>query len=129
MNTGNSTLKIPSLAFIVSLLTGFFWVVFGLAEGAVGVMKSPPDYMVMAGGIIEALTFGLPFLVIAWLLWWKPKAGSILLMIVGAAFAVWMAIGWTVINWIVPVVLVGIPLILGGYTLIREISKPMHPAA
>ncbi|HEX9745879.1 MAG TPA: hypothetical protein VGB30_10680, partial [bacterium] len=113
----------------VSLLTGFFWVVFGLAEGAVGVMKSPPDYMVMAGGIIEALTFGLPFLVIAWLLWWKPKAGSILLMIVGAAFAVWMAIGWTVINWIVPVVLVGIPLILGGYTLIREISKPMHPAA
>jgi hypothetical protein len=119
--------KIPSLAFIVTVLIGGFFTLFSIVESIGGFLTKPVDLSAGVGGLMQIVTFGLPFAVIAWLLWVKPKIGSLLLLIAGVSFGVWMYFGWRhpekLHDWIVPSMLVFLPIILGAlgtYTLVRE---------
>lgn len=119
--------RIPSLAFIVTVLTGSFFTIFSVLESIGGFLKRPMDLTEGVGGLMQIAVFGVPFLVTAWLLWVRPKIGSIILMLAGFAFAVWMYLDWArpeqLSDWMIPSLLVMLPIILGVYTLIRESLK------
>lgn len=117
----------PSLAFIVTLITGGFFFLFSLAECIAGFASRPIEWTAAVGGLMQIATFALPFFAVAWLLWFRPKVGAIVLICVGAAMGVWMILGWNLQNmqtwddWMIPGILAGLPIVLGAYTLIREI--------
>ena len=115
--------RIPSLALIVTLVTGLFWTGFSVLESIGGFLKRPVDLSEGVGGLMQIAVFGIPFFVTAWLLWAKPKIGAIVLMLVGIGFAIWMY-NWSRPNSIDQYIIQGmftlLPFLLGLYTLIRE---------
>jgi len=115
--------RLPSVAFIVTLLTGLFFLAFGIAESVSGFAQRPISMPEAVGGLMEAARFGLSFLVIAWLLWVRPMIGGVILVALGIGFAIWMYIGWNLNNldWYIATLLVGLPIVLGAFTTIREL--------
>jgi thiol:disulfide interchange protein len=97
---------------------------FSLAESVSGFVSRPYDETMAIGGLIEIATFALPFFVIAWLLWVRPKVGALLLICLGVAMGIWTTLDWraprTVDDWVIRAVLVAAPFLLGAFTLIRE---------
>ena len=117
--------RLPSLAFIVTSATGVFFLLFSGAEAIGGFFQKPFDPSAAFGGLIEIATFALPFLIISWLLWVKPKIGAALLILVGIGMGIWIAFGWNLDSFsddfVIPTLLVGLPVVLGGFTLIKEL--------
>jgi hypothetical protein len=112
--------RLPSIAFVVTLLTGLFWTWFGVAESMGGFFKKPFDPSFAVGGLMEAATFGLSFLFVAWLLWVRPKIGAIILTVIGLGFGAWIILDFSHRDWIVVSLLAGLPIILGVFTFVRE---------
>ncbi len=123
--------RIPSAAFLVTLVTGLFFTWFGLMESISGFFQKEIKWDMAIGGLMEALVFGASFLVVAWLLWIRPKIGSIILICLGSGMGIWMYFDWNIPNnpggWIIPGIIVGLPIILGIFTLTREMTT--HSAA
>ena len=122
MTESKTNKRIPSLAFLVTLATGLFWTWFGLTESISGFLKDPKDPTEIFGGLLQALIFGGSFIVIAILLWRRPRIGAWILIALGVAFGIWMLLDWNLENTdpFVLAVLVGLPLGLGAFTLYRE---------
>ncbi|HDS29763.1 MAG TPA: hypothetical protein ENN67_01840 [Firmicutes bacterium] len=112
--------RLPSAAFVITLLTGIFFTWFGLAESISGFLAKPKDMSFLIGGLLEAATFVLSFLIIAWLLWVKPFIGGVMLTCIGIGMGIWMLLGWNLHDWIIPTILVGLPIVLGGYTVYKN---------
>jgi len=117
---------LPSLAFIVILILGIFFSLFGFAESIGGFTSKPIDYSLAFGGLMEFGVFGLPFLVIAWLLWTRPKIAGLLLMLLGVGMGVWMFLDWNIeirpgdaSEIIMPSLLTVLPILLGAFTFSR----------
>jgi len=112
--------RLPSVAFVVTLLIGLALTLFSVLESIGGFLARPIDTSAAFGGIMQIVTFGLPFFVIAWILWVRPRLGGLLLILVGVGFAVWMYFGWNnpLRDWGIPLLLVGVPIVLGLITLI-----------
>ena len=119
--------RMPSLAFVVTLITGGFFFLFSLAECIGGFASRPIEWTSAVGGLMQITIFALPFFTVAWLLWFRPKIGAIVLICIGAAMGTWMVIDWNLQNmqtwddWMIPGILAGLPVVLGAYTLVREI--------
>ncbi|MCX6647387.1 MAG: hypothetical protein NTY09_13670 [bacterium] len=115
--------KLPSLALIVTLVIGLFWTGFSVLESISGFFQRPVDLSAGVGGLMQIVTFSLPFFVTAWLLWVKPKIGAIVLMLMGIGFGIWMFF-WNrsgrIDEYIVRGSFTLVPFALGLYTLIRE---------
>jgi hypothetical protein len=128
MVTGNTKRRLPSVALIVTMAVGLFWTWFSAMEFLGGITKSPPAMDEVVGGILQILTFGVPFFVIAWFLWSKPKIGAIILIAAGLVFGIWIGGSWNNMDRGIfdPVLwsFIGAPIILGAYTLISEMIKP-----
>ena len=121
--------KMPSLAFVVTLITGGMFFLFSFAEFIGGLFQADASFTI--GGLMEIAVFSLPLLIVSWFLWAKPKVGGILLTIVGIGMGVFMLLKWNrpdeIGEWIVPILLCGLPLSLGLFTFIRETVKPSKP--
>ncbi len=119
--------KMPSLAFIVAMISGVFFFLFSLAECIGGFSSRPIEWTAAIGGLMQIAAFALPFFAVAWLLWFRPKLGAIVLICIGIAMGTWMILDWNLQNmqtwddWMIPGILAGLPIVLGAYTLIREI--------
>ena len=115
--------KWPPFAAFVTLLIGGFFFLFSLAESIGGFTERPIRWDFAVGGLMEIATFSLPFLIITWLLWVRPKIGAILLIIFGVAIATWMYFGWNrpgdSVEWIIRLIFTAVPIILGVFTLLR----------
>ncbi len=115
--------KLPSFATFFTLIVGGFFLIFSTAEFISGLGPNG-DITEVVGGLLQILVFSLPFLVISWLLWTRPKIGAILLTLVGIAMGVWMIRDWArpeeVMDWMVPMMVCGLPIVLGLFTFIRE---------
>jgi hypothetical protein len=116
--------RLPSLACMVTLLTGCAFFLFSSAESIGGFTTRPIDWGFAIGGMMEVLCFSLPFFIIAWLLWVRPKIGAVLLICLGLVMGTWMLLGWRMTDWVIPSLLVFIPIVLGVFTFIREMRSP-----
>ncbi len=116
--------KLPSLAFMLCILAGGFFLLFSVAESISGFTSTPMDPSAAYGGLMQIGIFSLPFLIIAWFLWHKPKIGAAILMLLGLGMATWMYFDWNrpteYHEWVIPGILAGLPILLGGFTFIRE---------
>ncbi len=112
--------RLPSVAFVITLITGAVFTWMGLRESAGGFLRWPIDITEAVGGLLEAVTFGVSFLVTAWFLWVRPRIGGYLLINLGLALGIWIAAGWAISSWLIPSLLVGLPVMLGVLTLRRE---------
>ena len=114
--------RLPSVAFVVTLLIGLALKLFSVVESIGGFLARPVDTSAAFGGIMQIVTFGLPFFVVAWILWVRPRLGALILILVGVVFGAWMYFGWSrphnATDWIVRSLLVGVPIVLGVITLI-----------
>jgi hypothetical protein len=123
------TRRLPPFAAFVTLVIGGFFFIFSLLESIGGFMQKPIRWDFAVGGLMEILVFSLPFLVVTWLLWVRPKIGGILLIAIGISMAVWMWIGWNrpdeATEWIIRLIFTAVPILLGLFTLMRaKISRP-----
>ncbi len=118
--------RVPTLAFVVTVVTGLFFTMFGIAESISGFARRPIEWSEAFGGILEAFVFGFSFLTVAWILWVRPKIGALILVVLGIGMGTWMILDWNLDpdNWYIPTILVGLPIVLGLFTLIREKGKP-----
>jgi len=112
--------RLPSLAFIVTLLTGLILGIIPLGEALSGLFTRPMDTNAIIGGIIEFVVLALPFLILSWLLWLRPRLGGLLLIFVGLAFGIWTALEWAYMAWVIFFLMVVFPMFLGVFTLINE---------
>jgi hypothetical protein len=125
--TDKTTRKLPSLALVITLLTGTALLIFSGAESISGFIQNREDFSI--GGLMEIITFAVPFFIISWFLWKKPKIGAIILMCTGATLGVWLYGFWGgQVELVVGILLVWLPLALGIFTLIREIQKDRFAA-
>jgi anaerobic C4-dicarboxylate transporter len=108
----------PSVAFWVTLLIGVAFMGFSGLESIGGYQSEPVKMDEAIGGLMQIVAFGLPFFIIAWILWLWPRVGGVVLLLTGLGFAVWMHFGWKNPNWGVALLLVGIPVMLGLITII-----------
>ena len=120
MTEKKSTRRLPSIAFVVTLLTGLAFTLFSVLESIGGFTTRPIDLPAAVGGLMQIAMFGLPFFILSWILWVKPRLGAALLILVGLGFLAWMYFGWNWanMNMIVFSLLVGVPILLGVITLI-----------
>lgn len=65
--------RLPSVAFIYSLIIAILLLLFSGAESISGFMTKPFRSDEAVGGFLEIATFTLPFAVAAWFLWIKPE--------------------------------------------------------
>jgi len=121
--------RLPSLAFLVTLATGLFWTWFGLAESYFEFLKEPRDPGSVIHGMLESAVFGLPFIIIALVLWFRPVIGACVLIALGCAFGIWIKLSWNIqrLDWMVATLLIFCPVAFGIFTLVRE--KTRRPAA
>lgn len=116
--------RLPPFAAFVTFIIGGFFFMFGLLESIGGFMERPIRWDFAVGGLMEIAVFSLPFLVITWLLWARPKIGGIFLIGVGLMMAVWMWYEWnrpaSLVEWIIRLVFTAVPVLLGAFTLLRE---------
>jgi hypothetical protein len=110
--------RIPSVAVIVTLLIGFAFTLFSVVESIGGFLKKPVDLSEGVGGLMQIAMFGLPFFILAWVLWVKPKLGAILLIVAGLGFGYFWFFHIKHHDWIVASLLIGVPILLGVITLI-----------
>ena len=125
MNAEAKPRRLPSVAFIYSLIIAILLLLFSGAESISGFMTKPFRSDEAVGGFLEIATFTLPFAVAAWFLWIKPKIGAAILVIVGLAITIWMTVGWNrqaMANsmYLVPILLGILPIIIGGTTLVKK---------
>jgi hypothetical protein len=124
MDEKKKTRRIPSVAVIVTLLIGLAFTLFSVAESILGFLQKPVDLSAGVGGLMQIAMFGLPFFIIAWILWIKPKLGAILLILAGLGFGFFLFFHFNNPDWIVASLLVGVPIVLGVITLIWP-GKPV----
>jgi hypothetical protein len=118
VNEKKKTRRIPSVAVIVTSLIGLAFTLFSVAESIGGFLTKPVDLSEGVGGLMQIAVFGLPFFIIAWILWVKPKLGAILLIVAGLGFGYFWFFHIQYHDWIVASLLVGVPIVLGAITFI-----------
>jgi hypothetical protein len=110
--------RVPSVAFIATVLIGLAFTAFSVLESFDGFISRPIKLDAAIGGLMQILAFGLPFFIVAWLLWYWPRIGGAILLLMGLGFAVWMHFGMGRPDWIVTLLLIGVPILLGLLTII-----------
>jgi len=117
--------RIPSLAFIVTFITGCFFTIFSSAEAIGGLIEKPFDLSTAVGGLMEIAVFSLPFWIVTWILWVKPALGGWLLILLGCGMGTFMLLRWNRMpDPFVLAMLVVLPIALGIFTVIRERFNP-----
>ncbi|MFH1676514.1 MAG: hypothetical protein ABIC40_05760 [bacterium] len=113
--------RVPSLAFIVTCITGIFFTIFSGEEAIVELSKKPFDVTAAVSGLREIAIFSLPFWIVAWILWVKPVVGGWLLIMLGCGMGAFMLLRWNGMpDFIMLGLLVLFPIVLGIFTVIRE---------
>ena len=113
---------VPPLAFFYVLLIGILGLIWGVSESFSGFTTSPVRSGLAIGGIMEGLTFGCGFLLVAGLLWVNPRLGGFLLALLGAAVAILFRFKFDLVSFI----LAYIPILLGLFTLFRRSHPKGH---
>jgi hypothetical protein len=124
MDTKKKSWRIPSVAVIVIALIGLAFTLFSVLESIGGFLQKPVDLSEGVGGLMQIVVFGLPFFILAWILWVKPKLGAILLILAGFGFGYFWFFHIQHHDWIVASLLIGVPILLGAITLIWP-GKPV----
>ena len=109
--------KVPAFAFSMILMIGVFFFLFSLVEAIGGFASRPIVWTAAAGGLMQIAVIALPFFTVAWLLWFRPKIGAIILICLGVALAFLFRIDIKDLMDPIMAVLVGLPVVLGIYTL------------
>lgn len=115
--------RLPSLALVGTVLIGGAVLIFSGAESIGGFLQRPIDWSAAVGGLMQILVLSLPYFLVAWLLWVRPKIGAILLICLGTGLGVWMFIDWNTTYWYIGVLLAGVPIVLGLFTLTEELVR------
>lgn len=110
--------RFPSLVFFITAAIGLFFLWFGISESVSGLLSGESGTTSAVGGMLEALTFGMSFIVTAWMLWWKPKFGAFLLILLGAVFGIWRLIAFNM-DILIFALLVILPIASGLFELYR----------
>lgn len=117
---GKKKRRLPTLAFVTTLLTGCFFFLFGLTESISGFASTSNGNDQGYWNLLESAIFGLPMLFVAWVLWVAPKPGAFLLILTGFGYLLFA--GVVLINllqqWWFLVVFILLPIFLGIFTLI-----------
>ena len=116
--------RLPPVAAFVTLVIGGFFFIFSLLESIGGFLERPIRWDFAVGGLMEIAVFSLPFLVVTWFLWIKPKIGGIILIAIGFAMTVWMWGSWNrpndITEWVIRLIFTAVPILLGLFTILRE---------
>jgi hypothetical protein len=117
--------RIPPVSVIVVALIGVAFTLFSVLESIGGFFQKPVDLSAGVGGLMQIVVFGLPFFILAWILWVKPKIGAALLILAGLGFGYFWWFHIQVHDWIVASLLIGVPIVLGAATLIWPGKKSL----
>lgn len=124
MNASQVTTRIPSTAAMTTLITGIFFTWFGLLECATEFMTRQLRLHEAVADVAESVAFGMSFIMLAWILWARPRIGGFLLVVAGLSFAVWMYHDWSspesLIDWAIRALITLVPVGMGIFSLTRE---------
>jgi len=119
--------KVPSTGVVFAVLTGVYFLLFGVSQLLIGLSSKPVDWSGAVGGLREALTIGMGMILLALLQWGRPRLGSIALILSGLAYGVWVIQDWSMPSgmglWLTRLFLTIIPISIGVYALVSEYIK------
>ncbi len=122
-----------SIASIMCFVLGGLFALFSGTESIGGFTRRPIDPAFAIGGLMEIATFALPLFIAGWLLWVHPKIGAWVLVCFGLTMGIWMTFGWAVprnvTDWVIRILLIALPIVLGALTLLIRPSSLRTPSS
>ena len=119
--------KIPKTGVVFALVTGGFFLLFGMSQLLIGLSSKPIDWTGAAMGLREAVWVGLGMILIALLQWGRPKLGSLVLILAGTGYGIWVIQDWSIPSgmglWLTRLLLCVFPITIGVISLISEYIK------
>ncbi len=116
--------RTPSVAYVLALVVGVYFLWIGLAEAVSGLGSTAVDWNVVTAGLTRAALFGLAYMVVVLSLNVMPKVAASILICTGVVFGCFYLFGNSLNGqpWVSVLALVGLPIILGLKTITREIK-------